>query len=199
MSCFGNEIYHWSRPTHLCIHLSQFVAKRMSTNICLRHRIPTMLTSFNLWRECCLSTSFWRFRQPNFSLSRRQIRPQIPICSELSNTAITLTGKPAWLHDSEQSNDDDQWRYSPDRALAYLTGFMIVYSTVWGYQLHDRPVLDTLIQPSETFSSNYQRISWRSRETWVRNGRWILPTSTYRARKVLLHAVNQQHGADGIK
>jgi hypothetical protein len=38
---------------------------------------------------------------------------------------------------------DDQWRYSPDRALASLTGFMIVYSTMWDYQLHDRPVLDT--------------------------------------------------------
>jgi hypothetical protein len=36
---------------------------------------------------------------------------------------------------------------------------------MWGYQLHDRPVLDTLIQPSETSSSNYQRLSWRSRET----------------------------------
>jgi hypothetical protein len=26
--------------------------------------------------------------------------------------------------------DDDQWRYSPDWALASLTGFMIVYSTM---------------------------------------------------------------------
>jgi hypothetical protein len=51
--------------------------------------------------------------------------------------------------------DDDQWRYSPDRALASLTGFMIVYSTMWVYQLHDRPILDTLIQPSETSNSNY--------------------------------------------
>jgi hypothetical protein len=57
-------------------------------------------------------------------------------------------------------NDDDQWRYSPDRALASLTGFMIVYTTMWGYQLHDRPILDNLIQPSETSSSNYQRLSW---------------------------------------
>jgi hypothetical protein len=91
---------------------------------------------------------------------------------------------------------DDQWRYSPDRALASQTGFMIVYSTMWGYQLHDRPVLDTLIQPSETSSSNYQKLSLRSRETRVRNGRWILPTSTYRARRVLLHAVNLRHGTD---
>jgi hypothetical protein len=60
---------------------------------------------------------------------------------------------------------DVQWRYSPDRALASLTGFMIVYSTLWGYQL-----LDTLIQPSETSNGNYQRLSWRSRETQVRNG-----------------------------
>jgi hypothetical protein len=59
--------------------------------------------------------------------------------------------------------DDDQWHYSPNRALASLTGFIIVYSTMWGYQLHNRPVLDTLIQPSETSSSNYQRLSWRSR------------------------------------
>jgi hypothetical protein len=35
-----------------------------------------------------------------------------------------------------------------------------LYSTMCGYQLHDRPVLDTLIQPSETSSSNYQRLSW---------------------------------------
>jgi hypothetical protein len=62
-------------------------------------------------------------------------------------------------------------RYSPDRALASLTGFMIVYSTMWVYQLHDRPVLDTLIQLSEKSSSNYQRLSWRIRETRVRNGR----------------------------
>jgi hypothetical protein len=35
-----------------------------------------------------------------------------------------------------------QWRYSPDRALASLSGFMIVcISTMWGY--HDRPILDT--------------------------------------------------------
>jgi hypothetical protein len=33
-------------------------------------------------------------------------------------------------------DDDDQWRYSPDRALASLTGFMIVCNTMWGYQLH---------------------------------------------------------------
>jgi hypothetical protein len=73
-----------------------------------------------------------------------------------------------------------------------------LYSTMWGYQLHDRPALDTLIQPSEPSSSNYQRLSWRSRETRVRNGRWILPTSTYRARRVLLHAVNVRHGTDGF-
>jgi hypothetical protein len=66
---------------------------------------------------------------------------------------------------------DDQWRYSPDRALASLTGFMIVCRMMWGYQLHDRPVLDTRIQPSEISSSNYQRVLWRSRETRVRNGR----------------------------
>jgi hypothetical protein len=65
-----------------------------------------------------------------------------------------------------------------------------------GYQLHDRPVLHTLIQPSETSSSNYQRLSQRSRETRVRNCRWILPTSTYRARRVLLRAVNLRHGTD---
>jgi hypothetical protein len=39
-----------------------------------------------------------------------------------------------------------------------FTGFRIVYSTMWSYQLHDRPVLDTLIQPSETSSSDYQRL-----------------------------------------
>jgi hypothetical protein len=72
-----------------------------------------------------------------------------------------------------------------------------LYSTMC-YQLHDRPVLDTLIQPSKTSSSNYQRLSWRSRETRVRNGRWILPTSTYCACRVLLHAVNLWHWTDGF-
>jgi hypothetical protein len=48
-----------------------------------------------------------------------------------------------------------------------FTGFI----TMCGFQLHDRPILDTLIQPSETSSSNYQRLSRRSRETRVRNGR----------------------------
>jgi hypothetical protein len=69
---------------------------------------------------------------------------------------------------------------------------------MWGYQLHDRPILYTLIQPSETSSSNYQRLSRRSRETRVRNSSWILPTSSYRARRVLLHAVNLRHGTDGF-
>jgi hypothetical protein len=52
---------------------------------------------------------------------------------------------------TENYDDDDQSRYSPDRALASLTGS----STMWGYQLHDRPVQDTPIQPSEPSSSNY--------------------------------------------
>jgi hypothetical protein len=47
-------------------------------------------------------------------------------------------------------DDDDQWHYSPDRALASLYGFHdSFYSTMWGYHLHDRPILDTLIQPSD--------------------------------------------------
>jgi hypothetical protein len=40
-----------------------------------------------------------------------------------------------------------------------------------------------------------------SQETWVRNGRWILPTgitSSIHARRVLLHAVNLRHGIDGF-
>jgi hypothetical protein len=81
-------------------------------------------------------------------------------------------GLPCWFHDS--------------------------YSTMWVISSTIDLVLHTLIQPSETSSSNYQRLLWRSRETRVRNGRWILPTSTYRARRVLLHAVNLRHGKDGF-
>jgi hypothetical protein len=91
-----------------------------------------------------------------------------------------------------------QWRYSPDRALASLTGFMIVIVRCGVISSTIDLVLHTLIQPSETSGSNYQRLSWRSRETRVRNGRWILPTSTYRARRVILHAVNLRHGTDGF-
>jgi hypothetical protein len=55
---------------------------------------------------------------------------------------------------NRHTDDYNQWCHSPDWALASLTGFMIVCSsTMWGYQLHDRPVLYTLIQPSETSSS----------------------------------------------
>jgi hypothetical protein len=39
------------------------------------------------------------------------------------------------------------------------------YSTMWGYQLHDRPILDTLIQPSETSSSKYQRLAAKQGNT----------------------------------
>jgi hypothetical protein len=67
-------------------------------------------------------------------------------------------------------DDDDHWRYSPDRALASLSGFMIVLYYDVGLSAHDRPILDTLIQPSETSSSNYQRLSRRSRETWENQG-----------------------------
>jgi hypothetical protein len=34
----------------------------------------------------------------------------------------------SWSRSFERrGNSDDQWRYSPDRALASLTGFMIVF------------------------------------------------------------------------
>jgi hypothetical protein len=59
------------------------------------------------------------------------------------------------LQTTDDDDDDDQWRYSPDRALASLAGFMIVCSSTWGYQLHDRPVQHTLIQPSQPSSCNY--------------------------------------------
>jgi hypothetical protein len=95
-----------------------------------------------------------------------------------------------------------EWWWSvalqPRPGLGLPYGFHESNSTMWGYQLHNRPILNTLIQSSETSSSNNQRLSWRSRETRVRNGRWILSTSTYRARTVLLHAVNLRHGTDGF-
>jgi hypothetical protein len=69
---------------------------------------------------------------------------------------------------------------------------------MWGYQLHDLPVLQTLIQPSETSSSNYPRLWWRSRETRVRNGRLSFADEPYLANRVLLHAVNVRHGTDGF-
>jgi hypothetical protein len=101
------------------------------------------------------------------------------------------------------SVNDVKWWWSvvlqPRPGLGLPYGFHdSFYSTMWGYQLHDRPVLDTLIQPSETTSSHYQRLSWWSRETRVRNGPWILPTSTYHARRVLLHAINLRHGTNGF-
>jgi hypothetical protein len=67
---------------------------------------------------------------------------------------------------SDDDDDDDQWRYSPDRALASLYGFHdSLHCTMWGYQLHDRPILDTLIQASETSSSDYQRLAAKQGNT----------------------------------
>jgi hypothetical protein len=51
-----------------------------------------------------------------------------------------------------------QWRYSPDRALASLTGFVIVIVRCGVVSSTIDVVLHTLIQPSETSSSNYQRL-----------------------------------------
>jgi hypothetical protein len=66
----------------------------------------------------------------------------------------------------KEIDDDDQWRYSPDRPLACLYGFHdSFYRTMWGYRLHDRPILDTLIQPSETSNSNYQRLAAKQGNT----------------------------------
>jgi hypothetical protein len=84
------------------------------------------------------------------------------ICDCLLNTFTVTQHSLRPLHHPQPKvadDDDDQWRYSPDRALASLTGFMIVYNKMWGYQLHDRPVLDTLIHPSETSSRDATRDS----------------------------------------
>jgi hypothetical protein len=86
----------------------------------------------------------------------------------------------------------------PRSGLGLPCGFHDSYSTMWVISSTIDLVLHTLIQPSQTSSSNYQRLLWRSRETRMRNGRWILPTSTYRVRRVLLHAVNLRHGTDGF-
>jgi hypothetical protein len=51
-----------------------------------------------------------------------------------------------------------------------FTGFMMVCIIRCGV-ISSTIDLYTLIQPSETSSSNYQRLSRRSRETRVRNGR----------------------------
>jgi hypothetical protein len=88
-----------------------------------------------------------------------------------------------------------------DRALASLASFMIVryircgvisptinlvLATWYDHQGH------LLAKPADT-------TSWRSRwNAGEKHGRWILPTSTYRACRVLLHAVNLRHGTDGF-
>jgi hypothetical protein len=86
----------------------------------------------------------------------------------------------------------------PRSGLGLPCGFHDSYSTMWVISSTINLVLHTLIQPSERSSSNYQRLLWRSRESRVRNGPWILLTSTYRACRVLLHAVNVRHGTDGF-
>jgi hypothetical protein len=91
-----------------------------------------------------------------------------------------------------------QWRYSPDRALASFTGFMIVivwcglsaprstwfYTPWFSHQRH-------LVVTTRDSSGEAGKHGWE-------NGHWILPTSTYRARMVLLHTVNLRHGTDGF-
>jgi hypothetical protein len=88
-----------------------------------------------------------------------------------------------------------------DRALTSLWGFLIVryircgiisptiylvLATWYDHQGH------LLAKPADT---TWWRNRWNAGE---KHGRWILPTSTYRARRVLLHAVNLRHGTDGF-
>jgi hypothetical protein len=64
--------------------------------------------------------------------------------------------------------------------------------------------LTTLFQYLRLYSVDFYSIlirlpsSSEAGEMRVRSGRWILPTSTYRARRVLLHAVTLRHGTDGF-
>jgi hypothetical protein len=102
---------------------------------------------------------------------------------------IVLTGKYCF---STALSDGDQWRNSPDRALASLTGFMIVYSTMWGYQLNDRPVLDTLSQLSETSSSNYKRLVAKQGNT---GEKWPL---NFAGEHLSCSYGNLRHGPDGL-
>jgi hypothetical protein len=60
-----------------------------------------------------------------------------------------------------------------------------------GYQPHDRPGSSHPDSPPQTSNSE-------AGEPWVRNGHWILPTSIYHARRVLLHAANLWHGTDSF-
>jgi hypothetical protein len=88
-----------------------------------------------------------------------------------------------------------------DRAFASLTGFLIVryircgvisptiylVLAIW-YDHHGH----LLAKPADT---TWWQSRWNAGE---KHGRWILPTSTYRAHRVLLHAVNLRHGTDGF-
>jgi hypothetical protein len=88
-----------------------------------------------------------------------------------------------------------------DRALASLTGFMIVrYIRCGGYQPHDQPDSSHLIWPPGTSVSKASRhhlVAEQVKHGWEIAAE-ILPTSTYRARRVLLHAANLRYGTDGF-
>jgi hypothetical protein len=71
---------------------------------------------------------------------------------------------------------------------------------MWGYQPHDLPGSSHLIRPRGTSVSKASRhhlVAEQVKRGW-QTCRWILPTSTYRARRVLLHALNLRHGTDGF-
>jgi hypothetical protein len=61
----------------------------------------------------------------------------------------------------------------------------LVIVTCYDHQRH------LLAKPADT---TWWRSRWNAGE---KHGRWILPTSTYRTRRVLLHAVNLRHRTDG--
>jgi hypothetical protein len=71
---------------------------------------------------------------------------------------------------------------------------------MWGYQPHDQPGSSHLIRPPGTSVSKASK--GEDGETRVRNmaAEFCRRASigTYRARKVLLHAVNLRHGTDGF-
>jgi hypothetical protein len=77
-----------------------------------------------LWFVLCRINADGIFRTASTCLQRPLIHANRTSPSFIHTFLINLHKPQPPQYDDD---DDDQWRYSPDRALASLTGFMIVF------------------------------------------------------------------------
>jgi hypothetical protein len=162
--------------------LDKLIVTQLIKNLPESYGTWRLITVFATARHWNLSWTTWIQSTPSPSISLRSVFLLASHSRRNLLSGIFRSGLPTTVMCVSSSSSVTLQSRSD---LGLPCGFHDSYSTMWVISSTIDLVLHTLIQTSETYSSNYQRLLWRSRETRVRSGRWILPTSTYRARRVL--------------